>query len=181
MNTPLEAGGGHSQALDFTVVSLGLVLQLAGQSDLWLPLLISAVSFPSESTSKQLLLQSYKGLLCHCRSCLHSRRLWPQTGKWRGRKTAEGLLNGPPLTKFCWSNNSRTEPGANLQLLASDTSNSPKVVGYHAGRKMLWKQRRTWSENSLEGSTRQNHLRMVMRHFCNGFSLVIPKYLTYKT
>lgn len=41
MNTPLEAGGGRSQALDFTVVSLGLVLHLEGQSDLWLPLLIS--------------------------------------------------------------------------------------------------------------------------------------------
>lgn len=33
-------------SLDFIAVSLGLFLQLAGQSDLWLPLLISVGSFP---------------------------------------------------------------------------------------------------------------------------------------
>lgn len=33
-------------SLDFTAMSLGLFLQLAGQSDLWLPLLISVGSFP---------------------------------------------------------------------------------------------------------------------------------------
>lgn len=33
-------------SLDFIAMSLGLFLQLAGQSDLWLPLLISVGSFP---------------------------------------------------------------------------------------------------------------------------------------
>jgi len=46
VSTPLGAGGGCSQAWILLPLSLGLFLQLAGQSDLWLPLLISAGSFP---------------------------------------------------------------------------------------------------------------------------------------
>lgn len=66
-------------SLDFIAVSPGLFLQLAGQSDLWLPLLISVGSFPMSPHQILLLLRSFNWLLCHHCCCLQSRRVWPQT------------------------------------------------------------------------------------------------------
>lgn len=80
---------------------------------------------PHESMSNWLLLQSYK------RAALPPlflpTELWPQIEKWRGKKmSAEGLSTSPALTMSFCSNNIRIEPGANLPLLAWDTSNSPQ-------------------------------------------------------
>lgn len=51
-------------SLGFIAVSPGLFLQLAGQSDLWLPLLVPVGSFPTSPHRILLLLRSFKGLLC---------------------------------------------------------------------------------------------------------------------
>lgn len=60
MSAIVEAGGGCSQGLAFIAMSLGLLLQLAGQTDLWLPLLISVGSVLMSPPSHLLLWQPYK-------------------------------------------------------------------------------------------------------------------------
>lgn len=99
-------------SLDFIAMSLGLFLQLAGQSDLWLPLLISVGFFPRSPRQICFSCGLFKGLLCHPCCCLQSRRLRLENG---GGKEGRGMLkvNGPAFTTSCCSKDIRAELGAN--------------------------------------------------------------------
>lgn len=85
---------------DFIAVSLGLLLQLAGRSDLWLPLLFSIGSFPVGP--RQICFSC--GVLKGC-SAVAAGGSDPRVegGRW--------ILNGPALSFLCCSHSTRTEPG----------------------------------------------------------------------
>lgn len=129
---------------------------------------------PHESTSNLLLLRSFKGLLCHgC--CLRSRRLWPQTGSWKGKVDA-----GWPsthLTASCCSNSTSTGPGVTC-CCCHGTPGTRQGAGQHTGTEQ--EMREDCSDTCPAQTTRQNHLVMLMRHFSNNCPLRIPRCFSCK-
>lgn len=80
-------------SLDFIAMSLGLFLQLAGQCDLWLPLLISVGSFPM--SPRQIcfscgLLKGCSAMAAACGAGGSDLSLGAGRGRW--------MLDGPALT-----------------------------------------------------------------------------------
>lgn len=119
-------------SLDFTAMSLGLFLQLAGRSDLWLPLLFSASSFPM--SPRQICFSC--SLLKGC-SAMTAGGSDHRLGSGRGKVNSEW----PSTSHALLLQEHQDWARCNLLLLAWDTSASPR------GRKAQQEPNREMREN----------------------------------